>query len=377
MQRSYARSPARSGGLGSEFNVCRPGSDCTDCGPRCPTPPIGPLPPSSPPTPPIGPPPPSSPPPPPLPPSLMYSFETSSWSESWATGTASTSHPWSHGSGATPSDSTGPSEAHTGSFYMFTEASPPRAQGDVFDLAYECNGAAAVSLIWWYHMHGDEIGTLRLKSADGNVVWTRTDNQGNSWQSASAVVPTSSFVFEGVRGTGWKGDIAMDDIAVSCLAFPPSPPFAPPLPPMPPMPPSIPHIVTHSFESPDLRAGWTTGVNSNSWLRQSGSTPSPDTGPSSAHEGEWYMFTESSSPRQMGDIFNLAYSCQADSRLGSSVRVDWFYHMRGSTIGSLILKSGTGKIIWRRDGELTWTWRDDATPPAFELCCVCSLRRSW
>ena len=45
-----------------------------------------------------------------------------------------------------------------------------------------------------------------------------TGTQGNKWIRAHIVIPSSSppfqLVFEGIRGTSYSGDLAIDDIAV-------------------------------------------------------------------------------------------------------------------------------------------------------------------
>jgi hypothetical protein len=71
-------------------------------------------------------------------------------------------------------------------------------------------------------------------------------DHGDAWWSASALVLDDSFVFQGVRGTSWQGDIAIDDVTIECFSFPPSPPSFPPAPPscpapsIPPLPPALP-----------------------------------------------------------------------------------------------------------------------------------------
>ena len=130
---------------------------------------------------------------------------------------------------------------------MYIETSA-RAAGDVFDLGYTCPQAGAVQLAWWYHMLGASVGSLRLKSADGTIVWAKSGAQGSSWQSASAVIGSSgSFVFEGVRGSSYTGDLALDDVTVVCPErpsppAPPTPPTPPPTPPVSPLPPASPPL---------------------------------------------------------------------------------------------------------------------------------------
>eukprot|EP00966_Prymnesium_polylepis_P325284 7381263-Prymnesium_polylepis.1 len=78
------------GGPGSQYNACALGTDCTDCSARCSPPHVPPPPPLPPPTPPSPPSPPSPPPPPPI--VTVYRFDTSFFSQGWATG--ETGHSW-------------------------------------------------------------------------------------------------------------------------------------------------------------------------------------------------------------------------------------------------------------------------------------------
>ncbi|KAL2082443.1 hypothetical protein ACEWY4_022261 [Coilia grayii] len=145
---------------------------------------------------------------------------------------------------------TGPSGDRTGSkqgFYMYIETSRPRKLGDrarlvspIFNVApkspYGLSNPPAYCFSFYYHMYGKHIGTLNafLKqkgqsaSAD-SPVWTLTGNQGDRWRQAKVSIhPTASFqvAFEGVRGPGIEGDIAIDDVILEegeCPNTPPTP----------------------------------------------------------------------------------------------------------------------------------------------------------
>ena len=66
---------------------------------------------------------------------------------------------------------------------------------------------------------------LKVGSTVNNTVWTRTGSQNDTWYQAEMDIQGNSsyqIVIEGVRGTGTKGDIAVDDISVSdgsCKGF--------------------------------------------------------------------------------------------------------------------------------------------------------------
>ncbi|XP_078515819.1 MAM domain-containing glycosylphosphatidylinositol anchor protein 2 isoform X3 [Lissotriton helveticus] len=131
---------------------------------------------------------------------------------------------------------TGPSTDRSGSkygFYLYIETSRPRQEGEMarlvsplFNLAPK-NPYGATNTVYcfsfWYHMYGRHIGFLniflRLKgqTALENPIWSAKGNKGENWKQAHVNIhPTTSFqlIFEGVRGPGIEGDIAIDDIAI-------------------------------------------------------------------------------------------------------------------------------------------------------------------
>ncbi|XP_053139929.1 MAM domain-containing glycosylphosphatidylinositol anchor protein 2 isoform X2 [Hemicordylus capensis] len=131
---------------------------------------------------------------------------------------------------------TGPSTDWSGSkegFFMYIEASSPRKEGDrarlispVFSIPPK-NPYGATNTVYcfsfYYNMYGQHIGTLnvylRLKSqpAIENPFWSSSGNKGQHWfQARVNIHPNTSFqvVFEGIRGRGIEGDIAIDDIAI-------------------------------------------------------------------------------------------------------------------------------------------------------------------
>ncbi|XP_066569897.1 MAM domain-containing glycosylphosphatidylinositol anchor protein 1 [Amia ocellicauda] len=135
------------------------------------------------------------------------------------------------------SPNTGPSTDPSGTnegYYMYIEASRPRELGDKARLLsplYNVTGVkgkgstrTAYCVSFYYHMYGKHIGSLnvlfRVKSIAtvDTLAWTRTGNQGPSWKQANITInPSGPFqvVFEGVRGNGYEGDIAIDEISVT------------------------------------------------------------------------------------------------------------------------------------------------------------------
>ncbi|NXD34351.1 MDGA2 protein, partial [Copsychus sechellarum] len=131
---------------------------------------------------------------------------------------------------------TGPNADRTGSkegFYMYIETSRPRLEGEkarlvspVFSVAPKNPYGAtntAYCFSFYYHMYGQHIGSLnvylRLKgqTAIENPLWSSSGNKGQHWNQARVNInPPTSFqlIFEGIRGPGIEGDIAIDDVSI-------------------------------------------------------------------------------------------------------------------------------------------------------------------
>ncbi len=95
------------------------------------------------------------------------------------------------------------------------------------------------------------------------------------------------------------------------------------------------------------------------WSRNSGGTPSSNTGPSSANDGTYYMYMESSSPNYStkNSIFN---SPCFDLSAETSATFSFKYHMYGSSsMGSLKLEAKTGSTwtqVWSASGNNGNAW---------------------
>ncbi|XP_069464862.1 MAM domain-containing glycosylphosphatidylinositol anchor protein 1 isoform X2 [Ambystoma mexicanum] len=122
-------------------------------------------------------------------------------------------------------------------YYMFIEASRPRVSGDKARLIsplYNVTGKppqyrSAYCVSFYYHMYGKHIGSLNILVRVRNIgtmdtqVWTMSGNRGNMWQHANVPInPSGPFqvIFEGVRGSGYEGDIAIDNVTVKKGACP-------------------------------------------------------------------------------------------------------------------------------------------------------------
>jgi hypothetical protein len=165
---------------------------------------------------------------------------------------------------------------HRSGYYVFVETSSPRRQGDKARLVGpKFNPSSTKRCIqFWYHMFGRSTGSLSVlaKWGAGNkseaTLWTLKGSQGSQWsfgrisvsrndayrvsnfeiilnhnpgQNIDVILYCSSFcfqfVFEGVVGSSYTGDIALDDIQIvnqACSVLPlganPNPTSSPTIP---------------------------------------------------------------------------------------------------------------------------------------------------
>uniref|UniRef100_A0A668AUM5 MAM domain containing glycosylphosphatidylinositol anchor 1 n=1 Tax=Myripristis murdjan TaxID=586833 RepID=A0A668AUM5_9TELE len=136
------------------------------------------------------------------------------------------------------SANTGPETDRSGTkegYYMYIEASRPRAPGDKARLLSPLynvtsvrgpkgSGRVPYCVSFYYHMKGKHIGTLNvllrvrsIASVD-SLAWTKSGHQGPDWKKAFFdISPSGPFqiVFEGIRGPSFEGDIAIDDVSIT------------------------------------------------------------------------------------------------------------------------------------------------------------------
>ncbi len=138
---------------------------------------------------------------------------------------------WTRDANGTPSRNTGPSSAVEGSFYLYVEASGngtgyPSKRAIITSPCIDLGAATSATFTFQYHMFGaNDFGSLDLEASnDEGVTWTsiwsRSGNQGNSWQVAS--VDLAAYLGTGVQlrfnrltGGTWRADAAIDDISLT------------------------------------------------------------------------------------------------------------------------------------------------------------------
>lgn len=130
---------------------------------------------------------------------------------------------WKRKSGRTGSRYTGPQAAEQGDYYVYTESSRPQRSGDVAIL--ESNAVfedKRYCFRMFYHMLGEHMGTLlvKTKTDDGEeeVHFEKSGNVGKNWNRLELnldLKPGSKILIEGVVGSGYQGDMALDNISLT------------------------------------------------------------------------------------------------------------------------------------------------------------------
>lgn len=297
---------------------------------------------------------------------------TGIWSDA-----ASGDLPWMRNSGSTPSTGTGPSSADEGSYYLYVDAASPdypERTAILYSQCFDLSMTNSPEFRFRYHMKGDDVGNLRLEAYDGQQagwvsLWSRTGDQGGSWQTATADLSASigqvvrlRFVAE--TGFGPEGDMAIDDLQLVDFNYCPG---------------------AHSYYPyrqdfdlfticgdqayvciPDgscpLAEGWTNaGGDDIDWSVNSGNTLSSGTGPNADHTGGGnYLFLEASSCyNKVAELISPCFNL----RTLAAPELTFWYHMRGPGIGTLDIAVSTdggstyGSPIFSRSGAQGYAWR--------------------
>lgn len=270
---------------------------------------------------------------------------------------------WTVRSGSTPSSNTGPSAAANGSHYIYVESSSPQYPSKSAILTSPCfdfgNLNSSSTINFKYHLYGASMGSVSLQASTNggsswSTLWSQSGDKGNNWQTAAVSVGalagngTVQLRFNGTTGSSWQSDMAIDQFNITaasagngCYS-------------------SFPY--TQNFEN--TIAGWTqSSADDFNWSLRSGGTPSNNTGPSSAYQGNYYVYMESSAPNFSTKTAILTSQCFNLSNLGSAT-VNFRYHLYGaSNMGSLALQVSTGggwTTIWSRSGNQGNSWQSAA-----------------
>jgi hypothetical protein len=123
---------------------------------------------------------------------------------------------------------------------------------------------------------------------------------------------------------------------------------------------SIPY--SESFET-GLGAWSQSGTDDIDWTRNSGGTPSSNTGPSTGSDGSWYLYTEASSNENSTAVLTNWF----DLRFTVSPELTFNYHMYGGSMGTLRLEASTDGSTWSTLFEEIGTDEDLWKSPQVDL----------
>jgi proteasome assembly chaperone (PAC2) family protein len=276
---------------------------------------------------------------------------------------------WTVDANGTPSSGTGPSSAIEGNFYVFVEASVqnvgyPNARAILNSPCFNLSGLSEATFSFKYHQFGaTNMGSIDLEISDDDgatwtSIWNSTGNLGNSWLTANVnldayVGGSVQLRFNRVTGNTWQADIAIDDISltegeptvVGCSGGISTFPYA------------------EGFEN--TLGAWTqSNADDLNWTVDANGTPSNGTGPSSAIQGNFYIFVEASGnntgfPNKRAIINSPCFDLSSIS----SANFSFNYHQFGATnMGTLNLEASndngsTWTSIWNSSGNLGNSWQ--------------------
>uniref|UniRef100_A0AAQ6ITE1 MAM domain-containing protein n=3 Tax=Anabas testudineus TaxID=64144 RepID=A0AAQ6ITE1_ANATE len=260
---------------------------------------------------------------------------------------------WLSRSGPTEAPNTGPAGDHTTGKgkYIYIKSTLPSVKGNVAELKSPLlppAGETGYCVRFWYHMFGATVGSLRmlLQTVDPfekTLVWQKSGNQGDEWllvQSHVTLTKVHQVILEATVG-GEAGDIAIDDI--SFISGP------------------CPASDLCDFE--EGSCNWQQETTDNfDWVRLSGFTHNPNTGPDNDHTtnspaGHYYYLPSSSSDRagQRATMFSPLYPA------GKGACVQLWYHMYGKGMGTLNIyqqsEDGKEALIFSQTGDQGRLWR--------------------
>ncbi|XP_029687003.1 zonadhesin-like [Takifugu rubripes] len=277
---------------------------------------------------------------------------------------------WTRHSGPTPSDLTGPDQDHTtgAGFYMYIEGNSVTHGDSARLLSSSCLYNGPLCLEFWYHMFGSAtamaLNIYLLKDNRATKVWSAKNNRGPMWHQAQIDIGATApfkIIVEAIRGSNAESDVAIDDISIhagSCTGFPamaveswlPTTPAD--------VPPS--RLVCNAECNFDRHlCSWSqTVTDAFDWTWQSGSTPTPMTGPSADHTGGGrYLYIEASSVTH-GDTARLI---SAECSNSGPKCLQFWYHMYGSadTMGLhvYLVQNNLARNVWRMTNDQGNMWR--------------------
>ncbi|XP_067330349.1 MAM and LDL-receptor class A domain-containing protein 2 [Channa argus] len=260
---------------------------------------------------------------------------------------------WLSRSGPTETPNTGPPGDHTTGKgkYIYIKSSPPSVKGNMAQLKSSLlppAGEKGYCVRFWYHMYGATVGFLRMHVQtvdpfEKTLVWQKSGNQEDEWllvQTHVMLQKVHQVVLEATVG-GEAGDIAIDDI--SFISGP------------------CPASDLCDFE--EGSCNWQQQTSDDfDWVRQSGTTHNPNTGPDSDHTTNtptgYYYYVPSSTADRAGQTATM-FSPLYPAGKGSCLQL--WYHMYGKGMGTLNIyqqsEDGKKALIYSQTGDQGRLWR--------------------
>ena len=283
--------------------------------------------------------------------SLPYheSFESGlgAWTQS-----ADDAFDWTRHTGFTPSPFTGPAGASHGSYYLYTEATTnyPYKVTTLLSPVINLTGSANAYFEFDYCMKVFNGGSIYLdiESPSGSGSWTPiytkevSSSTDGTWYTATLGLAAFSgnsvrFRIRGKTGT-WGGSDSYSDVAIDNIYIYDLPNSA-----------VLPY--QESFDT-GLGSWFQAGDDDTDWTRHTGSTPTTNTGPSSASHGTHYLYLEPD-PVYFPNSYANLLSPRFDLSGMNFARLTFDYHLFGSEMGLLSLEGDAGLGVW------TTIWKSD------------------
>ncbi|CAD5119990.1 DgyrCDS8574 [Dimorphilus gyrociliatus] len=249
---------------------------------------------------------------------------------------------WLRWIGSTPTAATGPSAAESGQWYTFVEADGTRSGDKAIIETPLIARSSDVCIEFYYHMYGANQGSFLVyvqSKTQNRPIWQETGNKDNIWQIVR--VPTTLSVsdkigFVATVGNGRFSDIAMDSLRITngaCQTSGSSIPWS------------------CNFEN-DL-CSFNTFERNDYWRRHTGPTFTPNTGPSFAKGGRYFMYFEANSGPDRAGMQSPSFSYTGP------VCANFYYHAYGANVGELTLwtqNRGPNDPWWKIVGNQGNIW---------------------
>jgi V8-like Glu-specific endopeptidase len=251
---------------------------------------------------------------------------------------------WITLSGATPSNNTGPTTANDGSYYAYMEASNPNSPAKRAILESPCFDLSSVpfpELTFMYHMYGADMGELEVEVSVGGgswtSIWTQIGDQGDVWLpgtvdlSAYTNATDLKIRFNGLTGTNWGSDIAIDAVSIADVIY---------------NCPTTVAIFPYNESFENTIGDWIQdGSDDIDWTVFTGATPSNNTGPTAANDGTYYLYIEASNPNSPSKVATIESPC-FDLTTITDPELSFDYHMYGADMGRLEVQVKTSTTNW-------------------------------